>query len=120
MTERQQQFEAKLDNYAQSLADMQQHVQTLQQNVSDMMQVQFGKLASVITDKLHLQHDQAETLQQILDEHLQQITAATQMQLPGGTSRITQPTPQTFTSHVMVPQPPTRHNRDPRLTKHQQ
>ena len=119
MTERQHQFEAKLDSYAKSLADMQQHVTTLQKNVSDMMKVQFGKLASVITDKLHLQQDQAETLKHILDDHLQQLAAATQIQLPGELPRTTLTPPQTTTRHVMVPQPPTRHNRDPRLIKRQ-
>ena len=112
---------SRLDQYAQSLSDMQHHVATLQQQLLDMVKIQFGKLAEVITEKLHLPQDQANILRELVDDQIRQLAATAQLQPPRETQQqLPTITPPPALVHGNLPPQsgPTRpHSRDPRITR---
>ena len=121
MTDHKLQFESQLDHYSQVLSNMQQHVITLEYQLLDMLQIQFGKLAEAITETLHLPQEQATILRGLVDEHLHQLTVTAQLRPPRGPQGQPQSlTPATALVHGNLPPqsvPPRQHSRDPRITR---
>ena len=116
MTDRHLQLERQLDHYAQSLTDMRHHVSTLEHQLLDMLKIQFGRLAAVITDTLQLPQEQATILRGLVDDHLRQLAVTAQLQPPK--EQHAQQTP-AFVHGNLPPQsaPPRQHTRDPRLIR---
>ena len=116
MAERQQHFEHQLNCYAQELTTMKTQVTTLEQQVLQLLQTQFSKLASAITNTLQLTQEQTATLHNIVDDHLHELAITTQLQLPKGPFRLPPPQQQGTTYQATEEAASTqRHNRDPRL-----
>ena len=112
--ERQRAYELRLDR---SLQEMRGHVTTLEHHVMEVLQVQFSRLASVITETLHLPHDQATILRQLVDDHLYQLAVTTQLKLPTGRYSTFHPQTQKLADPTTGTVPPQAISRDPRIVK---
>ena len=115
MAGRQQQFQQQLNCYQQELTTMKNQVSTLEHQVLQMLQQQFSKLASAITDSLQLTREQTATLHDLVDDHLHQLAVTTQLQLPKGPFRLPTPEYQGTIYQATETAATQRHNRDPRL-----
>ena len=111
----------RLDRYDQSLTDMKQHVATLQHQLLDMVKIQFGKLAEVITEKLHLPQDQANILRELVDDQIRQLAATAQLhptREPQQQPPTTTPPPALVHGNLPPQSAPARpHSRDPRIAR---
>ena len=85
---RHRQFEDSLVRYGADLQDMQIKVCTLETKVLEMVKTQFGRLAAAITNTLQLSNGQAAILQDLVNDHLQQLATTAQLQPPRGTFTI--------------------------------
>ena len=117
MSERQVQLEQQLDQYAQSLHMMQRQVTTLENQLLQMLQAQFTSLASAITTTLQLPQDQADILQDLVADHLRQLTVTAQLHPPRDQGVTHHRLPTTAEPTVTRPEAPQLRTRDPRLTQ---
>ena len=115
MLERQSQLERQMDHYATSINTMTQQMTSLKQQLLDMLQAQFSKLAAAITTTLHLPQDQATILQDLVNEHLHQLAVTAQLRLPKGTYALGHTPPSPAATPVSSEGPPHHNTRDPRL-----
>ena len=115
LLERQHQLETRIEQYTRSLQEMQQQVANLEQQLLQMLQVQFTRLATDITTTLQLPQHQATLLQDLVAQHLDQLAVTAQLRPPRGVA--TQITHTPVYTRTPVPQQNTFHqsSRDPRL-----
>ena len=115
MIDRHQQLERRIDQYTQSLHEMQRQVASLEQQLLQMLQVQFSRLAADITTTLQLPQHQANLLQGLVADHLHQLTVTAQLQPPRGRTTTAPFIPSTALTPAAGMETPAMANRDPRL-----
>ena len=117
MLHRQRNLEQRLDQYTRSLQEMQRQVASLEQQLLQMLQVQFTRLATDITATLHLPPHQADLLQDLVAQHLDQLTVTAQLRPPRG--RYTAPPcpPNTVLTPASSGEVIPPRTRDPRLSR---
>ena len=81
LAERHRQLEQKMDSYALSLRDMRTQVQTLEQQMLEMIQTQFCQLETAITQALQLPQDQALVVRQLINDQLYQLATTHQLRV---------------------------------------
>ena len=117
MIDRQQEIDRRLDQYTHALQEMQQQVTNLENQLLQMLQVQFSRLATDIATTLQLPQHQNAILQDLVADHLQQLSVTAQLRPP----REQHPASLYHHSTTHTPAPCTEitltTNRDPRLTQ---